>query len=129
MHFQYMLLTILFAEKKRATSCAKVAFNRIRIVVDSHMYDEIMIWQKFAAVDALQFVWFVGFVTLTYVSLQIVLRFKVKTALVAVFALNYFTLVFNSHVATQIHAIGTLPVDAINAMELTSVQFLVVLFF
>jgi len=45
------------------------------------------------------------------------LRFEVQSALVAVSALNNFTLVFLSQVAAQVHTIRTLPIGAVNALK------------
>jgi hypothetical protein len=129
MHILNVPLKIFLAEKISAAIREEIAFNCDRFVVDFHVYNEIIAWKKLATIYALQFVYLVGFVTFFDMLLQIILGFKVKTALVAIFALKHFALMFLSHVAAQVHAIGTLPVGAINAQELPPVHFLVVLFF
>jgi hypothetical protein len=99
MHILNVPLKIFLAAKISAAIREEIAFNCNRFVVDFHVSSEIIAWEKFAAVDALQFVGLVSFMTFFDMLQQIILGFKVKTALVAIFALKHFALMFLSHVA------------------------------
>jgi hypothetical protein len=99
MHIFNVTLKVFLGEKIRAAVWQEITFNCDWFVVYVDMGPDFLVWQKFTTIYALQFIRLVSFVAFTDMLLQISLGFKVKTALVAIFALNHFPLVFFSNVA------------------------------